>query len=204
MSDDRIAKWDARHAAATDSGQVAQVLLRNEHLLPRSGTVLDLASGRGANSLWLARRGLRVTAWDYSQIAIDRLSIEAARSGIQVSTEVRDVVVRPPEPGCWDIVVVSHFLVRELARDLRDALNPHGRLFYQTFTAEGAGQHGPKCADFLLKPNELLAMFAGLTVRYYREDGVHGAPETQGLAMLVVEACVQPADDDNGQLSKIP
>ncbi len=47
-------------AGADGPGEVAQVLLRNRHLLPEQGRALDLACGRGANALWLAEQGLEV------------------------------------------------------------------------------------------------------------------------------------------------
>jgi len=73
MSEDRRAKWDQRHASADGIGNTAAVLTRNQHLLPASGKMLDLACGRGVNALWLAARGLEVHAWDFSETAIDRL-----------------------------------------------------------------------------------------------------------------------------------
>jgi SAM-dependent methyltransferase len=39
---------------------------------PPAGRALDLACGEGRNAIWLANRGWKVTAIDYSQVAIDR------------------------------------------------------------------------------------------------------------------------------------
>lgn len=169
-------------------GEVALVLRRNRHLVPARGRALDLACGRGASALWLAGWGLQVHAWDFSATAIERLQAAAAASGLAVAAAVRDVVVAPPVPNSFDVLVVSHFLERSLAPALQAALRPGGRLFYQTFTREGAGDVGPSNPAFRLGDNELLALFRGLRVRYYREDG--GSDDgagTAGLAMLVGE-----------------
>ena len=78
--------WDRRHREAEDSGQLARVLEENVHLISPGSEILDLACGRGANALWLARQGFDVTAWDLSSVAIDRLNHSAAGQGVQVHT----------------------------------------------------------------------------------------------------------------------
>jgi SAM-dependent methyltransferase len=87
------ARWDERHASATEIGAPAEVLLRNAHLLPGAGDAIDLACGRGANALWLAEHsGLTVQAWDFSPVAIETLEGAAAARGLHLVTAVRDVV----------------------------------------------------------------------------------------------------------------
>lgn len=188
MTDDRRAKWDQRHASTAGTGHTAAVLTRNRHLLPVRGKVLDLACGRGANALWLAKQGLEVHAWDFSAVAIDRLLEHAGRQQLVIQTQVRDVLRQPPQPGEFDAIVVSHFLERDLAPAIVEVLVPGGRLFYQTFTREGASAQGPGNPAFRLGPNELLELFDRLLVRYYREDGAaDDGSGVAGLAMLVGE-----------------
>jgi len=180
-------RWDERHGQADGFGSVAQVLLRNAHLLPARGRALDLACGRGANALWLAERGWEVHAWDFSPVAVERLEAEAKRRGLAVEGQVRDVVARPPEREVFDLVFVGHFLERSLAPALVEALRPGGLLFYQTFVREVNRGRGPGGDHWRLAPNELLRLFAGLRVHYYREDAPFGgdADELADLALLV-------------------
>jgi 2-polyprenyl-3-methyl-5-hydroxy-6-metoxy-1,4-benzoquinol methylase len=65
--------WDARYAATDTlwSFEPNRFLLREVESLP-PGRALDLACGEGRNALWLASRGWRVTAVDFSQVALDR------------------------------------------------------------------------------------------------------------------------------------
>ena len=103
------ARWDERHAAATDIGAPAEVLLQNAHLLPARGVALDLACGRGANALWLAEHtALELHAWDFSPAGVARLEAAARTRGLRIATEVRDVVARPPQPRAgritWNVV----------------------------------------------------------------------------------------------------
>ena len=187
MDDPVLEKWNRRHAEAEGPGEVAQVLLRNAHLLPTGGRALDLACGRGANALWLAERGLEVHAWDLSPVAIERLQDEAAARGLEVSGEVRDVVAQPPRPEAFDLVLVSHFLERSLAPQLVAALRPGGLLCYQTFVREVNLGRGPGTDDWRLAPNELLRLFPGLRLHYYREDAPLGGEEdpVADLALMV-------------------
>lgn len=170
----RIETWNARHAEARP-GEAAWVLREHAHLLPARGDALELACGLGANALLLAGRGLKAAAWDFSPVAIERLSVTAEARGLEVHAEARDVVAAPPAPASFDVIVVSHFLERALVPHLIDALRPGGLLFYQTFTTERPeGGDTPSNPAFLLAPSELLRLFAPLRLMAYREDGLAG------------------------------
>ena len=182
-----LEKWNHKHREAQQPGNVAQVLLRNRHLLPVSGKALDLACGRGANALMLAKAGLETHAWDFSDVAVELLDGKAAEQDLRIETEVRDVLEHPPEPACFDVILVSFFLERRLIPALIQALRPGGKIFYQTFVRAVYLDRGPATASWRLGCNELLQLFAGLQVHYYREDGYPVVPMTEvsDLAMLV-------------------
>ena len=181
-------KWDSRYRTALESEiTAAQVLRENRHLLPVKGVVLDLACGRGGNALLLARAGFQVEAWDLSPVAIDSLQEMAKREKLAINAQVRDVLLEPPAPDSFDIIVVSYFLERSLAPQLCAALKPGGLLFYQTFIRDKVSTGGPSNPDYLLAENELLNLFNDLTLRVYREEGSIG-DTVKGLrneAMLV-------------------
>lgn len=189
MSDDQQARWDARHADARDLGSPPAILTRYQAMLPRSGRALDMACGRGAASLWLAQRGLTVDAWDFSPVAIARLRGAAAQGAGRIDAQVRDVLAEPPAPASFDLILVSHFLERDLCPAIAAALRPGGLLCYQTFGPAVPGTGGPSNPDFRLAANELLRLFPALTVRAYHEPGEHAAEDDplRGLALLVAE-----------------
>ncbi|MEW5838826.1 MAG: methyltransferase domain-containing protein [Pseudomonadota bacterium] len=166
-------KWNARYAAISAGAQdAAWVLREHTHLLPADGDALDLACGLGGNVLLLAERGLKVSAWDVSAVAIERLRLEAARRSLSLEAAVRDVVQSPPAPASADVIVVAHFLERALFPALLAALRPGGLLFYQTFTRERpAAMDAPTNPDFLLQPNELRQLCAPLSLLHYFEEG---------------------------------
>lgn len=145
-------------------------MAENSHLLPTTGSALDLACGLGANALLLARYGLETHAWDSSPVAIERLRQAAQTQDLAISAEIRDVERHPPPADTFDVIVVSRFLCRALAPLLLRALKPGGLLFYQTFVRDKAPDIGPSNPDYLLEPNELLALFADLRLAVYREE----------------------------------
>ncbi len=126
MTDEPRRCWDERYHAAAGAPPPARVLVDHAHLLPAAGQALDLACGLGANALLLAARGLETWAWDNSPVAIARLNAAATAAGVALHTAVRDVIVQPPEPARFDVIVVSHFLERSLASALQAALRPPG------------------------------------------------------------------------------
>lgn len=167
-------KWNERYRAATGERQASRVLRENLHLLPGDGRALDLACGLGGNALLLAGQGLEVDAWDIADVPVAALQAMASERQLPVSTQVRDVVANPPGPGTFDVIVVSHFLERDIIPDLIQALRAGGLVYYQTFTRQHVSDRGPQRAEFRLDEQELLQLFSGLQVLFYREEGCVG------------------------------
>ncbi|MBK1717321.1 class I SAM-dependent methyltransferase [Thiocystis violacea] len=182
-------RWDARYRGLTPAPRPAAVLRHFAHLVPTTGSAVDLACGLGGNALWLAQRGLDVRAWDLSAVAIDQLRAAAAQLRLPVAAEARDLIAHPPESGRFDVIAVVRFLDRDLAPKIVAALRPGGLLFYETFTRESVDGRGPRDPAFRLAPNELLDLFRGLVVRGYREEGRLADPASGlgDLALMVAE-----------------
>jgi 2-polyprenyl-3-methyl-5-hydroxy-6-metoxy-1,4-benzoquinol methylase len=194
--------WDQRYAGAGAIPEPASVLRDNLHLLPSRGRAMDLACGLGANALLLAGQGLDVTAWDLSEVAVTRLRQHADLMQLRVDAQVRDLCARPPEPESFDCIVVAHFLDRGLAPAIAEALRPGGLLFYQTFSLEGVSDRGPSNSTYRLGTNELLRLFPGLTLRFYREEGRLGdlTRGTRDLVQLVAERPPAAAEPGSSSL----
>ena len=168
-------KWDRRYAQVpADSPAPAQVLSEYAYLLPESGTVLDLACGRGGNALFLARRGFAVHAWDISKAAIEGLNRQARSEGLEIETCVQDVSESPPSSNTFDVICVSYYLERTICNTVISALRANGLLFYQTFIHEKVTDEGPSNPAYRLGPNELLELFSPLHVLAYQELGCVG------------------------------
>jgi SAM-dependent methyltransferase len=187
--DDLARSWDARYEGATAVPKPALVLCQWPHLIPEGGTALDFACGLGGNALWLAEQGFRVSAWDLSPTAITRLREAARLRGLDLDARVRDLISRPPSPESFDLILVAHFLDRNLAPSIAAALRPGGLLFYQTFSRESRGSRGPTNPAYRLARNELITLFPDLTIRAYRAEGRLAAPDSGlgDLALMVAQ-----------------
>ncbi len=163
-------KWNTIYAQSDDSqAQVAAVLWDHQCLLPSRGIALDLACGLGANTLFLAEKGLESHAFDISTIALDKCQQQALEKGLTVYCQPYDIEKGTLAENQYDVIVVSRFLNRTIAASIIKALKPEGLLFYQTFTQAKISTAPPNNPNYLLADNELLSLFSGLKVCFYQE-----------------------------------
>lgn len=107
------ASWDAFYESSEQvwSGEPNRQLVAEAASLP-PGRALDVGSGEGADALWLASRGWRVTAVDVSPVALARGAARAAQDGevaARISWEQADVRLWSPQLAVYDLVS-AHFL----------------------------------------------------------------------------------------------
>ena len=141
------------------------------------GPALDVASGDGRHAITIARRGLPTLAVDRDGAALARLRARARALSLPVLTLEADLEVEPPpklERDAWGLIVVVHYLHRRLCPALTTALAPGGVLLYETFTRLHATIGRPTNPAFLLRPRELLRLFAALEVIDYEEGERRG------------------------------
>ena len=101
------------------------------------GVALDLGCGEGADALWLAERGWRVTAVDFSATAIARAAAHAAELGPPIAERVAwrcaDLAAWHPAEAAYDLVSAQFFHTERAVRDeafrrLAAAVAPGGTL----------------------------------------------------------------------------
>ncbi|MFT7602238.1 MAG: tellurite methyltransferase [Acidimicrobiales bacterium] len=106
-------RWNERYASADPARRpVSPFLVEAAHLLPRSGTALDIAGGDGIEAVWLAEQGLTTTLLDVSDVALRTAEELAAAAGVALSTAEVDLDTEPLLPGPWDVIYCAHFLNR--------------------------------------------------------------------------------------------
>ncbi|MFE1555375.1 class I SAM-dependent methyltransferase [Streptomyces sp. NPDC058734] len=98
--------WDARYRESDRiwSGRANEVLVREASGLT-PGSALDLGCGEGADAVWLARQGWRVTGTDISGVALARAAGHAADAGLgnRVDWQRHDLADSFPD-GEFDLV----------------------------------------------------------------------------------------------------
>jgi SAM-dependent methyltransferase len=127
--------WDERYSSRDQlfSGNANGVLVTEAAGLP-PGRALDVGCGEGADALWLAGQGWRVTAVDISQVALDRAAA-AATAGLagRLTWQQADLTTTPPPDGPFDLVSLQYFPLpiragQTAVRRLLTAVAPGGTL----------------------------------------------------------------------------
>lgn len=139
-------------------------------LLP--GRALDLACGEGRNALWLDSLGWRVTAVDYSQVAIAKARDRSVADGASVEFVCADLLDYEPDESAFDLVVVLYLQLPAVERrtalgKATSALAPGGTVLVVGHdlvnVTEGVG--GPSDPGVLYTPADLVADLSGLEVQ---------------------------------------
>jgi 2-polyprenyl-3-methyl-5-hydroxy-6-metoxy-1,4-benzoquinol methylase len=141
-----------------------------EDLFPIEGSALEIASGRGELSVWLARRGMEVLGVDVSPVAVDHAQELALRSGVadRCRFEVWDLDEGLPPGPPMDLVVCHMYREPRLDRKLIERLAPRGLLAIASLSEVG-GEPG----RFHARPGELRESFGELEILADHEgDGV--------------------------------
>jgi SAM-dependent methyltransferase len=165
-------RWNERYAREAYDFSPPDWLVRlGPRLRPtRNGSrALDLACGAGRNSLFLARLGYRVDAWDISDTALDLLAHELRGIANTLDVEPRRVDLEgfDLQPRQYDLVLNAHYLDRALFPALIETLRPGGLLLVHTFLQPPNGHFNPAHA---LEPGELRRVFGRLTELELGED----------------------------------
>jgi SAM-dependent methyltransferase len=154
----------------------------------RQARAIDVACGDGRNARYLAELGFAVEAVDVSDIAVAALRAAASDRGLDVDARALDLEHEAPRRDAFDVVVCTNYLQRDLFGGLQAALRPGGLLVYETFSRAHIEELGRSMNPaFVLDHNELLAAFAGLRVRHYREGVVDRGGSPRGVASLVAQ-----------------
>ncbi|MHC5065370.1 MAG: class I SAM-dependent methyltransferase [Planctomycetota bacterium] len=123
------------------------------HLIPRAGSVLDLACGSGRNSRLLLAAGFEVTAVDLDPGDPAAWPQDPRLNLLQADLEAESW---PLGDRCFDAVLVCNYLWRPRFPEILAAVAAGGLLIYETFAQGQEALGRPRRPDFLLQPGELL------------------------------------------------
>ena len=154
--------WDAVYAArgeADGEPAVPADFRAGEHWFPTTGRALDVACGRGAGAVWLARRGLAVWGLDVSPVAIEKARASAAQWQVahRARFDVADLDDGLPPGPAVDVLTCHRFRAPDLTDALIDRLAVGGVLAVSVLSEVDAAPGRHRAA-----PGELLAAFGAL------------------------------------------
>ena len=171
--------WLREHAGAWQRGQ----------------RVLCVADGEGRNSVWLAKQGLLVDAYDIAEVGVAKARQLAAAQGAQVDYTVADCDRFDYGEARYDgvaaiFVQFADPAMRErMFHHIRRCLKPGGVLILQGYTPRQLEYKtgGPPFASHLYTEDLLRAAFAGfelLALREYEAELTEGS-QHKGRSALI-------------------
>lgn len=157
--------------------------------------VLCVADGEGRNSVWLAKQGLRVDAYDIAEVGVAKARQLAAAQGVNVNYTVADCDSFHYERGAYDGVAAIFVqfadpaLRERLFANIQRCLKPGGTLILQGYTPKqleyktgGPPQVSHLYTEVLLR--EAFADFELLTLRAYEAELKEGDRHS-GMSALI-------------------
>lgn len=175
-------RWNIRHVEKPMRTNVEPIIEKYIDLA-RKGKALDIACGIGRNTHFLAEKGFKVDAVDFSDYALSQVKNEEAITKIEVDLDSCDL-----QKNEYDLIVNINYLSRRLLPQIKEALKPDGLLIFETFIVAHGDFNQPANPEYLLRVNELLHAFIGLDIIYYEEkDDINLRGENTRVASLVAK-----------------
>ena len=124
-------------------------------------------------------------AVDSSGAAIERGKRMAAKKGAAVNFIHADLEEFKIAPQSYDLIVNFYYLQRTIIPGIKNGLKKNGVILFETYTVEQRAIGPPNNPDYLLCPNELLKLFDGLHVVFYREGVFDEGGRKKGVASII-------------------
>jgi 2-polyprenyl-3-methyl-5-hydroxy-6-metoxy-1,4-benzoquinol methylase len=139
---DATSMWNQRYAGQDYLfGRAPNEYLQSKAaLLPAKGSALCVADGEGRNSVWLARQGLTVQAFDIADVAVAKARRLAEEAGVAVDFTVADCDQWRWTPESLDVIAAIFIqfadppMRERLFANMVRALRPGGMLVLQGYT----------------------------------------------------------------------
>ncbi len=170
----QLERWNGRFSAEGYLfGTEPNLFLASQRDLLKPGMrALCVADGDGRNSVWLARQGLKVTAFDFSPVGVEKARRLAADAGVTVDHRECDIYRWDWSEASYDVVVAIFIQFSgppertSIFKGMTRALAPGGLLILRGYRPEqiNYGTGGPPDATMLYSEVELRNAFSDLKI----------------------------------------
>ena len=145
-------------------------------------TALDLACGKGRNSLLLANCDFSVLSVDINKEFLQCFSHSNIK---KIEKDVEKINNWPLSKAGFDIIVVTNFLNRSIFPLIINSINPYGFLIYETFSIGQEKIGKPSNKNYILQKKELTYLCNDLLLIKYEEVWAH-TPENQYFKQRII------------------
>lgn len=199
------AMWDIRYVGSEYLfGTEPNDFLRIHSAVWQTGSrILCVADGEGRNSVWLARQGLHVDAFDVSEVGVAKARKLADSHGVSVQFDIADCDNWPWPEEAYDGVAAIFVqfadpaMRQRLFRNMMRCLKPGGTLILQGYTPQQLTYRtgGPAELSHLYTTAMLAEAFTGanlIELREYEADLCEGIRHKGRSALIGLIAKKQP------------
>lgn len=192
-----VQTWDERFAGPDFlfGTEPNAYLAQHRGLLVAGRTALAVADGEGRNSIWLARQGLHVDAFDISPVGMAKAATLAREHNVAVNLRVAGCDDWNWRPAAYDVVaaIFVQFAGPEMRRrmfaGMVDTLKPGAYLIVQGYTPKQLKYQtgGPGLLDHLYTASMMRDAFASLDIIElceYEAELAEGAQHVGRSALL--------------------
>jgi hypothetical protein len=120
---------------------------------------------------------------DTSEVAIGIAEERAAAAKVDISCVQTDLTVDRPPPGPWDLVLIVHYLQRDLFPIIVAQLGDQGLLAFSVATKRNLEWHDRPGRRYVLDEGEAPSLVDGLDIIHYAEGwSIEGRHEARLVA----------------------
>jgi tellurite methyltransferase len=176
--------WDNRYRErSAPVAPAAFVTVELAPLIGPPGRALDLAGGAGRHGVWLAERGWSTTMVDTSEVAIALAAERAAQAEVDLRLIHSDLTAETLPEGPWDLVLIVHFLQRDLFSPAIERLADDGLIAFSIATVRNLERRERPPLPFLLQEGEAPSLVNDLQILHYAEGwSIEGRHEARVVA----------------------
>ncbi|GGF18561.1 methyltransferase [Halobacillus andaensis] len=196
-------QWDERFAEEgfVYGTKVNEFIRQHAGILPANAKVTCFAEGEGRNAVYLAGQGHKVTAYDQSQIGLDKMSELAREQGVEVTPVQADLTKDEVGTLSSDAAVMVFGHVPKsgqpfLMKSIFTSVKPGGYILFEVYSEEQLeyGTGGPPSKDLLYDPADVLHWIEGCKVLhfYYGEAVRHEGDRHTGLGHVIQVVAQKP------------
>ena len=187
MSDEDRQRWNERYreGAYQFREHPSAVLLDWQDSLT-GRTALDLACGRGRNTLHLATLGFDVDAIDVSDIAIHQATHRANHMDLHVRWVVHDLEQGIPLRGPYDLILMIRYVDNTLLSKAIKLLAPRGKILVEEHLVSDEEVTGPADPRFRVLPGSVQQILCDLNIEREFEGVIQEPDGTQAALVRVL------------------
>ena len=187
MSDEDRQRWNERYreGAYQFREHPSAVLLDWQDSLT-GRTALDLACGRGRNTLHLATLGFDVDAIDVSDIAIHQATHRANRMDLHVHWVAHDLEQDIPLRGPYDLILMIRYVDNTLLSKAIKLLAPRGKILVEEHLVSDEEVTGPTDPRFRVLPGSVQQILCDLDIEREFEGVIQEPDGTQAALVRVL------------------